>query len=162
MRSLGLGRQTALLVLLTRPARARIVAPDLRTGPYNLPHRREVMMVVVTAVRPMHVAVLLPVIMRVRVAVRVVVLWPMIAIGAMHMRRGGGLTVGLVAGHRGRPWQGRSPELLSDRNDDTSRRPHPPSAPQSRQHFLYFLPDPQWQGSLRPSLGDARTTGRLV
>lgn len=27
------------------------------------------------------------------------------------------------------------------------------------QHFLYFLPEPQEQGSLRPSLGVARTKG---
>jgi hypothetical protein len=36
-----------------------------------------------------------------------------------------------------------------------SAAPAPPSS-SGRWHFLYFLPLPQWQGSLRPSRGPAR------
>jgi len=31
----------------------------------------------------------------------------------------------------------------------------------AKQHFLYFLPDPQGQGSLRPIFGPERTKGAM-
>lgn len=41
---------------------------------------------------------------------------------------------------------------------DGVERRHPPSV--ARWHFLYFLPLPQWQGSLRPGRG-VRRVGAL-